>query len=1034
MKPFFILSSIIFFTLNLLVLGQIKSSINYNKTLEGLVGNGKSVVKVLPSGFQFHTGGNLSGTFKLIVDENILDVISNESHSEFFPGGVYYKIKLNDVEAEFLFGAAEEIKFISAIRIKCKNKKVELKVEQFGNPELSPTGIIPIKFKNGIGEIVLSTNAQPIKQTFEKLKKEFSNQYKNGFSLSTPNTLIDRAIPFNKYLLDLGFDGNLHVCEIFRWRDVWSRDLGSGLVPGSMAGGQFSRARTTLEYDLNRYAIKNPKGLKATEDPSQGGSAEGTAWLTNAVWKYYLLTNDKDFLIKAKNILLPWVNAWIDRDYRNEGLLVDVTEWMDHSRFFLFPDGARILYSNALFVDLLNTFSKIEKELGDTSSSQNFVLIRNRFIKGINNVLWNDSTKEYDNLSLWNKRDARSSSAENMLAILSGLVPQDRIQSILESVKKNNWRSAGSTTIFPPMTHVELYNDHNYKMWPWWNAVEAKVRFLNGDIDGGIHLLESCSKTLDDEHYPGLMEELTSIDGVTEGGNAFLSAAGSYQNAIVEGLLGIEILEPGCKRIKIVPNTPKKWKDWNATIPLPQGEIKLVQKNGKLKIQITDPRVKFVETRNDVVVNGAERIDISQQSYVDLNALPEIEPIQYPDFVNRTAVVFYDSLFSKNIDLSQEFFNKIISIDELAEINNRNINALIIPGNVLPLKTTNGSELKPILDKFLNDGKAIVFYGAAMNDRGTMGETAGLIDWYDYRRNLKYISLSDWKIKKSPDGVSISQEKEFGFQNNWFDPKLNEDDWENVNVPSFWENKFGQTFDGWGWYRIHFIVDKSLAGKTIYLDLGQIDDADWTYLNGVFIGAENGWQKFRRYVLKPTDPIYSSINFGGDNVIAIQVFDGGGTGGLYIDSTKLGVETDQFSWMPIDAKTGITLSKPERFGVISWGAGDFFNSWETSRGCFGFKIDGQGIKFCDQLSDIPSIQTDVQEALTDFAISKPLMFQPLAFTKTNKKLLIPDEGERYPCMARIINTESKGEFIIIPASIVRNNKGLEVLKKLKINL
>jgi cellobiose phosphorylase len=152
-------------------------------------------------------------------------------------------------------------------------------------------------------------------------------------------------------------------------------------------------------------------------------------------------------------------------------------------------------------------------------------------------------------------------------------------------------------------------------------CVEAKVRFLNGDIEGGIHLLESCSKTLEDEHFPGLMEELTSIDGVTEGGNAFLSAAGSYQNAIVEGLLGIEILEPGCKRIKIDPNTPKEWKNWNATIPLPEGEIKLVQKNGKLKIQITDPRVKFVETRNEVVVKGAKQVEISEQIQIDVNSI-----------------------------------------------------------------------------------------------------------------------------------------------------------------------------------------------------------------------------------------------------------------------------------------------------------------------------------------------------------------------------------------------------------------------------
>lgn len=1022
------------FLLTALSFAQMKTTIEYNgKTPDGLVGNGKSVVIVRPSGFNFHTGGDVAGTFSLIVDGKTYDLTSNDAQSEFFPGGVLYRLTVANLNVEILFGATEENPFIAALHVKGKKTNVFLETQQKGTPLLSVNGKVPFKFKNGIGEIILYAGSQKPKQSFEGLKKQFESPYQTGFLLNSPSSLINRAIPFNRYLLDLGFDGRLHVCEIFRWRDVWSRDLGSGLVPGTLAGGQFLRARVTLEYDLNRYAAKNPKGLKVTEDPSQGGSAEGTAWLTRAVWKYYLLTGDKEFLSSAAKTLSPWVNAWIDRDYKNEGLLIDVTEWMDHSRFFLFPDGARILYSNALFVDLLNTFSKIEIELGNKVTAEKYLNVRNRFISGINKVLWNEATGEYDNLSLWGKRDERSSSAENILAILSGVAPKDRVKSILQSVKKNNWRTAGSTTIYPPMTHVELYIDHNYKMWPWWNAVEARARFLNGDIESGIHLLESCSKTLDDEHFPGLMEELTSPEGVTEGGFAFLTAAGSYQDAIVEGLFGIEILEPGCKRIRIVPNVPANWKDWNANVPLPEGEIILIQKSGKLKIQITDPRVKVVEAYKNVVVKGADRIDPTQKTFTELSSLPVITPLEYPELKKRNAAVFYDGSFSKNITLPDGLPNKLVSVDDLLRLNELNISALIIPGNALPLKSTNGTAIKPALEKFMDAGNALIFYGATMHNRGTMGETSGVIDWYDYRRNITYSPIKDWKVKKSPDGVMVTYEKEFGLINNWMNPELDEKDWESIKVPAVWEDHFKETYDGWGWYRTHFTLSSSLKGKTILLDLGQIDDADWTYLNGVFVGSENGWQKFRRYAIKPDDPIYSALNFGGDNVIAIQVFDGGGTGGLYIDSTKLSIETDEFSWMPIDAKTEITLTKPERFGVVSWGPGDFFNSWETSRGAFGFKIDGRGVDFVGPLSELKSLDINVEEAFTDFAISKPLMFQPLAFTKTDRKILFPDNGERYPGMARIINTKTGGEFFLIPASITKNVNGSEILKLLKIN-
>jgi hypothetical protein len=798
-----------------------------------------------------------------------------------------------------------------------------------------------------------------------------------------------------------------------------------------MASGQFSRARTTLEYDLHRYATKNPRGLKVTEDPSQGGSAEGTSWLTRAVWRYYLLTGDKEFLSNATEILLPWVNAWIDRDSRNEGLLIDVTEWMDHSRFFLFPDGARILYSNVLFVDLLNTFAKIEQALGDDKTAQRLQSVRDRFIAGINNVMWNESTGEYDNLSLWGKRDERSSSAENTLAILCGVAPKDRIGRILETVRKNNWRTAGSTTIFPPMSHVDLSIDHNYKMWPWWNAVEARARLRNGDIEGGIHLLECCSKTLEDEHFPGLMEELTSPEGVTEGGNAFLSAAGSFQDAIVEGVLGIEILEPGCTRIRVSPNVPAEWKNWNATVPLPGGEVILTQKKGKLHIRVTDPRVKIVESPNNAAVEGAERSDVSPQIFPNLASLPETKPLEFPALKNRNGAVFFDSSFCTT--LPDGLPKRHISINELLHLDTTNISALIIHGNALPLKATSGDGIRPVLAKFLDRGNAIIFYGATMHERGTMGEKGGVIDWYDYRPTIAYRPINGWMFKTSRDGIHMTHEKEFGFVNGSFKPEFTDKDWESIKVPGLWEDHLKEAYDGWGWYRIHFQLSTEAKGRTILLDLGEIDDADWTYVNGIFVGSENGWQRYRRYALKPGDSAYAALKFGGDNVIAIQVFDGGGGGGLYIDSTNLGIETNQLSWMPIDARTGMTLSAPERFGVISWGpGGDFFNSWETSRGAFGFKINGSGIEFAGPLSGMSSLTENVQEAFTDFAISKPLLFQPLAFTTTNRKLLIPDNGERYPCMARIVNTQTGGELFLIPASVTRTSAGLQVLKKLGI--
>ena len=243
-----------FFLINAnLAMSQKRNQIEYQgKTPEGLVGNGRSVVKVRPTGFEFHTGGDATGQFSFIVNGKPREFNISKAHSEFFPGGVVYRLADDGMNIEILHGAETDNPYFAVIRVKGKAKSVEMDVNTHGSPHVSPSGRITIELKHGIGQICLSVGPTIPSGTLDEIKIKAEASYQKGFLLHTPSKLVDRAVPFNRYLLDLGFDGNLHVCEIFRWRDVWSRDLGSGLVPGAMAGGEFSAARTTIEYDLHR--------------------------------------------------------------------------------------------------------------------------------------------------------------------------------------------------------------------------------------------------------------------------------------------------------------------------------------------------------------------------------------------------------------------------------------------------------------------------------------------------------------------------------------------------------------------------------------------------------------------------------------------------------------------------------------------------------------------------------------------------------------------------------------------------------------
>ncbi len=90
------------------------------------------------------------------------------------------------------------------------------------------------------------------------------------------------------------------------------------------------------------------------------------------------------------------------------------------------------------------------------------------------------------------------------------------------------------------------------------------------------------------------------------------------------------------------------------------------------------------------------------------------------------------------------------------------------------------------------------------------------------------------------------------------------------------------------------------------------------------------------------------------------------------------------------------------------------------------------MEFVGPLAGLAPLAVEVGEAFTDFAVSRPWRFEPLAYTQTRRGLLVPDHGERYPCLARLVNTATGGEILLIPASIVRTPAGLEVLRELLI--
>ena len=171
-------------------------------------------------------------------------------------------------------------------------------------------------------------------------------------------------------------------------------------------------------------------------------------------------------------------------------------------------------------------------------------------------------------------------------------------------------------------------------------------------------------------------------------------------------------------------------------------------------------------------------------------------------------------------------------------------------------------------------------------------------------KSWKDINLPhDWSIEglarpeaKGEDAIEFAVVKgEWKFKEGdnilWKSPDLINSSWQTVKLPATWEEHSNYTQDNvFGWYRRELRVPAELKGKDIYINVGKIDDADETYFNGVKVGGMGSfppnyvtaWDLYRHYKV-PRE----IIHYGGNNSIAVRVFDGVQGGGIYSDGTKI---------------------------------------------------------------------------------------------------------------------------------------------------
>jgi sialate O-acetylesterase len=109
----------------------------------------------------------------------------------------------------------------------------------------------------------------------------------------------------------------------------------------------------------------------------------------------------------------------------------------------------------------------------------------------------------------------------------------------------------------------------------------------------------------------------------------------------------------------------------------------------------------------------------------------------------------------------------------------------------------------------------------------------------------------------------------------WFDPITNKSSWQPITVPAEWSATPLDLIDGQVWFSREITLPGGMAGQPARLSLGTIDDSDITWINGIQVGENSGWDTPRLYAIP------ASILKEGVNNIVVRITDTGGSGGMW---------------------------------------------------------------------------------------------------------------------------------------------------------
>lgn len=159
-----------------------------------------------------------------------------------------------------------------------------------------------------------------------------------------------------------------------------------------------------------------------------------------------------------------------------------------------------------------------------------------------------------------------------------------------------------------------------------------------------------------------------------------------------------------------------------------------------------------------------------------------------------------------------------------------------------------------------------------------------------------------WRFQPDPSNVGLAQQ--------WYALTHSDEGWAAIEAGSRWEDQGFPDVEGYAWYRQRVDVPASWAGEPVWLVLGGVSDTCIIFCNGNRVNSFGDAASRRSMHFIPiVAELNAHLRFGEPNLIAIQCYDFGVTGGLWRSPCVLTTDATQ---LPLESLVACYTAPEER--------------------------------------------------------------------------------------------------------------------------